>query len=399
MPFNTKLPLRGPTWDYFFESADGKSSRSLVFEYCQERPRDVLTYCSFAIESAQAQKHETVKLEDLQAARRRFSDSRLKDLGDEYQENYPQIQLVLARFYGLGREYTIPGLTAVIKKLLVDDEVKKFCSSWIYKYTSPEQFAELMYNIGYFGIKEEGSILYRSLGAKSPTPPPISRSTHLVIHPSYVDALNLQNIVIDTLDPSVSLQKAGLLTELPSAINLSDYQERLRELQENLASLPHGDGSASDYEDIVGDIIRLCFFHSLTNVEAKVRDSEGRVIRDWVTSNRASSGFWEMIRQRHQATQIIWECKNFSDLGADAFHQCLYYMTQVIGRFSVLCYRGKVKDHYYQHIKRILEQTHGGILLLLTDQDLNVFIRQARHGKLKEDHIQEIYDRTVRRIS
>jgi hypothetical protein len=399
MPFNTKLPLRGPTWDYFFEGADGRSSRSLVFEYCQERPRDVLTYCSFAVESAQAQKHDTVKLEDLQSARRRFSDSRLKDLGDEYQENYPQIQLVLARFYGLGREYTIQGLMAFIKKLLVDDEVKEFCSSWLYKHTSPEQFAELMYNIGFFGIKEERSVLYRSLGAKSPTPPPISHNTHLVIHPSYADALNLQNIVIDTLDASISLRKAGLLTELPGAINLSNYHERLRELQENLGSLPQGSASASTYEDIVGDIIRLCFFHSLSNVEPKVREVEGRVIRDWIASNRASSGFWEMIRQRHQATQIIWECKNFSDLGADVFHQCLYYMTKVIGGFSVICFRGKVKEHYYQHMKRVSEQTNGGVVLLLTDQDLNVFIRQARHGKLKEDHIQDIYDRAVRRIS
>jgi hypothetical protein len=58
LPFTTKLPLRGPTWNYFFESSEGISSESLVFEYCQERPRDVLTYCSFAIESAQAQRHE-----------------------------------------------------------------------------------------------------------------------------------------------------------------------------------------------------------------------------------------------------------------------------------------------------------------------------------------------------
>ena len=70
----------------------------MVFDYCQERPRDVLTYCSFALESAQQDKHETIKIEDLQSAKRRFSDSRLKDLGDEYQENYPQIQLILALF-------------------------------------------------------------------------------------------------------------------------------------------------------------------------------------------------------------------------------------------------------------------------------------------------------------
>lgn len=214
-----------------------------------------------------------------------------------------------------------------------------------------------------------------------------------------MDALNLQNVVIDKLEESFSLQKAGLLTELPGAINLNDYQDRLKVLLDSLTALPQGDTHASDYEDLVGDVIRLCFFLYLTNVEPKVRDIEGRVIRDWITSNRAALGFWEMIRQRYEVTQIIWECKNYSDLGPDAFHQCLYYMTQEIGRFSVLCFRGKVKDHYYEHIKRVAHQTDGGVVLLLTDQDLKVFIRQAMHGKLKEDHIQDIYDRTVRRIS
>jgi hypothetical protein len=398
LPFNTKLPLHGPTWNYFFESGEEVSSQSLVFEYCQERPRDILTYCSFAIESAQAQRHELVRIEDLQSARRRFSDSRLKDLGDEYQENYPQIQLVLARFYGLGREYTIHGLTAFIQKLLVDDEIKQYCASWIYKVTAPEQFAELMYNIGFFGIKEANKPSFRSLGARSPTPPPIGRTTSLVVHPSYVDALNLQNLVIDSLDQSIQLQKAGLLTELPGAIDLTDYHERLTQLLDNLSSLPKGEASASEYEDVVGDVVKLCFFHSLVNVEAKVRDVEGRVIRDWIAANRASIGFWEMIRLRYGATQIIWECKNYAELQASDFHQCLYYMTQEIGRFAVLCFRGEVKEHYYEHIKRVATQTQG-VVLLLTDRDLNVFLRQSKHGKAKEDHIQGIFDKTIRRIS
>lgn len=179
-----------------------------------------------------------------------------------------------------------------------------------------------MYNIGFFGIKVGDTTIFRSLGAKSPTPPPISRTTNLVVHPSYVDALNLQNVVIDSLDPSVLLQKAGLLTELPGAINLTDYHERLTQMLENLDSLPRGDATAAGYEDLVGDLIRLCFFYSLTNVEPKVRDHEGRVIRDWIAANRAPSGFWEIIRLRYGATQIIWECKNYNDLSADDFHQC-----------------------------------------------------------------------------
>ena len=75
-------------------------------------------------------------------------------------------------------------------------------------------------------------------------------------------------------------------------------------------------------------------------------------------------------------------------------------MTKEIGYFVVLSYRGdEIKKHYYEHIRRISSEKDGGIILLLTDKDLQVFLRQALNGKVKEDHIQDIYDRTVRMIS
>lgn len=237
LPLTSKLPLHGVTWDAFFETLDGQSSRHFVFDYCQDRPRDVLTYCALAIEAAQAQKHETVTVEDLQSARRRFSDSRLKDLGDEYAENYPQLQLVLGRFYALGREFTVPGITAFIQKLLIDDEIKEYCSTWIYKYTQPDRFIQLLYDIGFFGIKEGDAVEFRSLGPQSSTPPPIGTASTLAVHPSYADALNLQNIVIGSLDQTVPFRKDGLVIDLPGAINLNEYNERLEQLR--LRSRPY----------------------------------------------------------------------------------------------------------------------------------------------------------------
>lgn len=399
LPFNTKLPLGGATWDYFFEGAGGLSSRDMVFDYCQERPRDVLTYCSFSVESAQSKRHERVLIEDLQSARRRFSDSRLKDLGDEYAENFPQLQLVLSRFHGLGREFTLPGITAFIKKLLVDEEVKAHCSSWIYRYTAPERFIELLYNVGFVGIKEGTETQFRSLGARSPTPPPISTGTHVVVHPSYTDALNLQNIVVESLGADVTLRSEGLLIDLPEGVNLDEYTKRLADLETDLRTLPRGTGGASQFEELTGEMIRLCFFRSLNNVEPKVREVSGTVIRDWIAANVAHGGFWEMVRQRYQATQVVWECKNYDELSSADFQQAAYYMTQEIGRFAVLVFRGEMKKHYYDHIKRISSEKAGGIVLPVTETDMKVFIRQARNGKTKETHIHEIYDRTIRAIS
>jgi hypothetical protein len=399
VPLIAKFPLHGPTWAAFFEDAARQSSQEIVFSYCQYRPRDVLVYCSFAIETAQSHLREKVFLEDLLTARRRFSDSRLKDLCDEYSENYTQLQLVLGRFYGLGSEFTVQGLDDFIKKLLVDEEIKRYCKSWIYKYSQPHLFIQLLYDIGFVGIKEDGLIHYRSLGPQSTTPPPIGMSTTVLVHPTYREALNLQNVLISSLDPRVALRESGVIGDLPGGIDISEYQTRLAELREQLKTIPEGDSHAEEFASLVGEILKLCFYRSLTNLEPKVGSVDGRVIRDWIAANHAQEGFWELIRQKYGATQIIFECKNYSDLQARDFHQISYYMNDTIGRFGIIVSRStEVKRHYGDHIKRIASEKNG-MVLIFGERDLGIFLRQAVNGKSNESHLQEIYDRTVREVS
>jgi hypothetical protein len=398
-PLYPKPPI-GETWDHLFELASGKSSKELVFEYCQHRPRDVLTYCSYAIESAQAQNHAKVQIEDLQQARRRFSESRLKDLGDEYSENFPQIAIVLARFHGLAKSLTVYAVEGFVKRLLVDDEVKACCGSWIFRFTAPHQFIELLFGIGFWGVGDGNDVEYRGVGVKASTAPPITAATQVVIHPSYVEALDLQDKVLSSFDDVGPLQKEGLLLDLPDAISFKDYQAELTALLNGLDKIPVGKAGASEYEKFIGSVVHLCFFRVLTNAQQHSRDIDGRVIRDRVVSNVAVQGFWEMVRQRHGATQIIWECKNYTDLTAADFHQTVYYMNPQIGKFAVVCFRGedRSKRIYLDHIRRI-SQKHQGMVVLLGDKDLKVFIRQAINGKVKESHIREIYDSVVRSIS
>ena len=124
-----KFPLGGAVWNAFFESPE--AARTEIFEYCHNRPRDVLIYVSHAVDLAKERRHTKIQLEDVDGARQRFSDNRFKDLGDEYAENYPQIALVLNRFYGLGKRFTPGGIESFIRKLLTDHEITSLCGSWI----------------------------------------------------------------------------------------------------------------------------------------------------------------------------------------------------------------------------------------------------------------------------
>lgn len=396
-PLTAKYALDGSTWRAFFEKHE--EAWSNVMEYCQKRPRDILIYVSNAVESAQSAGHERILIEDMQQARRRFSDNRFKDLGDEYSENYPRISLVLSRFYGLGRAFTFGGVESFIRKLHNDAEVVRLCGAWLSENSSAELLIRLLYDVGFVGLRADGKVpKFRALGPQDTSPPPVSDTTDIVIHKCYWDALDLQDALVRHLPEQKEFGKIGVIEDLPGGLDPTEYTENIDLIIETLRDLPMGRPGAEDFEEVVGEVIKLCFFRALENTEAKSRDHEGRVIRDWVSANRAQGGFWESVRMRYGAVQVIWECKNYENLSSDDFHQCSYYMNTTGGRFVVLVFRGGMKPTYYQHMKRVAND-RDGFILALNERDLMILLRQAKNGKIKEDHIQERYDAMLRKIT
>lgn len=396
-PFTSRWPLGGPTWATFFEGSD--ETQALVFDFCQQRPRDVLTYVKFAVEAAASRNHNVIQVEDLLSARKRFSDSRLKDLADEYDENYPRIHVILDKFYGFGWRLTRRGLEAILQNLISDSDVSRHCASWFFKNSTPESFVNILFQIGFLGIVDEkGNTHFRSIGADTTRTPAISSATDFEIHPMYRDALDLQNIIMNTSADDLEFGTRGIQTDLPEGLDLHAYEEQLEDVSETLKACELGHKDSTIFEDVVGKTIQLCFFRTLANVQQKSRSYNGHQIRDWVTANRAHGGFWEMVRVKWGATQVIWECKNYSELKADDFHQIAYYANEAFGRFAIVVFRGSLEPRYFAHLNTILKDKKV-FVLLLTENDLQVFIRQAKAGKVKESHIQDKYDHILRHIA
>jgi len=398
-PFNTKPALGGEAWDHFFEDTEQFDSRAQVFTYCQGRPRDVLTYVSFSLEGAVARGHSRIAQEDVVNARERFSTSKLKDLGDEFAENYPNVHLVLELFYGLSTEYSLPAIENFIQKLLTDPRIGEHCKAWLFDFSTPHRFVELFFNIGFLGVKDGKEWIFKSTTGDAAFLPAIQRATVVQIHPAYHAALHLREMVLAEISDDVILQNTGILEELPDGMSFDGYQQKLRGILYDLDKLPRGREGASQFEELIGQVIKLCFFRSLTNVQPKVRSRDATVIRDWIASNRAPAGFWAVVRDKYHATQVIWECKNYDRLSADDFQQTAYYMNNTVGRLVVVVFRGQeLEASYARHVERIANDKQG-IVLILTEKDVRVFLRQAMNGKFKEDHINEVYDRVSRLIS
>lgn len=398
---NSKLPLGGATWNHFFEEIEGEPSWKQIFKFCQMKPRDVLTYTEFAVELAKHRDSPIVEIEDLQHARGRFADNRLKDLADEYSENFPRLDYILNRFFGLGTSYTLNGLVAFTSKLVSDPEIASLCP-WFFNYTAPERLAELLYRIGFAGLKIDGKLHSRSMGASGSKPPEVTSSTLIEIHETFSVALGLQEVIIDTLDDDYELRSTGIISAVPGGLTMPEFIRRLNEVDERLDTIPTGTEHFEEFEETVGEVLQLCFFRWLGNPEPKRRNHSGRVIRDWITSNIARGGFWEAMRQRYQALSVLWECKNYEDLSPAVFLQTAGYLTPEFGGLGIIVFRGprSSRRHYYEHIQRASRQSNGRIIILLVnDQDLKTFIRQAMRGKYTDNHIRNIYDEVAREIS
>lgn len=357
-----------------------------------------------AVDSAQRFRRSKIAADDLKDARRRFSQSRFKDLGDEYSENYPQIQVVLSKFHGLYKEMSTAALAVMHRKLLADDDVKTYCHEWIYNYGDVYQFIELLYGIGFWGVRSKGTLLFRGVGTAGSSLPPIElTNSGVVVHPTYADALDLRDGVIDILPESINLQVGGGLLELPDGATLADYHRRLYSLMDEIKNLPTGQAHDDKYEEFVFNVISLCLRPYLGNVQKRSRTVDNRAIRDIIATNVASTGFWSMARQQYNATQVIWECKNYETLESSDFQQATCYLNKSIGFFLILCHRGTDSDksHYYEHIRRAaaIHISSPAIIIPLNDKDLKVFIRQAINHKTKDDHIHNIHDEIIRKIS
>jgi hypothetical protein len=214
---------------------------------------------------------------------------------------------------------------------------------------------------------------------------------------TFADFYHIRRLLSQTVFLPGEMISATNIGHLPDGMDHAAYARQLDVLAAKLNSIPLGHDGAHDFEEATGDIIRLCFFQALKNAEARSRDIDRVVIRDWITSNRATSGFWSSMRQRYNATSVIWECKNYEDLKAADFQQVAFYMSETLGRLAIITFRGEIRPSYFGQIRRIAER--GGMVIPLGSSDLKTLVNQNRHGNIGEDLIQDRYDQIVRKIS
>jgi hypothetical protein len=206
-------------------------------------------------------------------------------------------------------------------------------------------------------------------------------------NPEQWTAAQAQSAVTDLLVGSWTL--AGTL--------IRKEMEHLRE------AVPVGQASFQLYERQVRIVFNFLFHTELGPGQAQSRteieNEEGVEIRDLVFVNKATSGFWQDLKNKYSASEIVVDAKNTDDLKRGDLRELYCYLKPALGFWGFIVCRAE-PDDLIQAFNRTLfknfAQRRG--VLILCDDDLRRMIDIANRGAKASEYLQNKMSEFLRSV-
>jgi hypothetical protein len=338
------------------------------------RPRDVIALLNAAIEQAKRQQREILVEADFHEASRQISMTRFEDLGSEYAHVFPGITEVTNTFANGPAAFLVSDASEKIDRVLEDPNLSAAVLQHLRIIGPAEDIAKALYGVGFLGILDrQHNTWVFSHDGKRPDKQ-IRAEDHLMVHPCYWNALNIQS---SDLEQGVAEQ---IFDEYEITIYSQSREERatrLGRLISELTGIPIGQEGAEAFEDWCKRVIEIAFAKELTNIELHANGSAVQR-RDIVATNQGVRGFWKRVRDDYKTRQVVFEVKNFAEIGVEEYRQVNGYLTREYGNLGFIVCRDKqsglvkgreleaFREFYSSHDKVIIKLTAATLISILS---------------------------------
>lgn len=372
--FNIEKESDVKVWNAITENElHGREGFKKCLRFTLYRPRDVISLLNTAIEQARRQNREMLTEEDFLTSAKQISLIRFDDLRKEYAHVFPGIEQLTNAFNNSLTQFSVEHARQKIKFVVDNLKNQPEVLQHLRILGSEEEITKALYGIGFWGIFDtQNQTWIFSHDGKQPNKS-INGEDSLMIHPCYWNALNLQN---DNLEQSIAEQ---IFDEYEITIHSQTAEQRstrLGQLISELSKIPLGNEGATDFENWCKLVIEIAFAKELTNIQLH---PNGQAVqrRDIVATNQGIHGFWKRIREDYETRQVIFEVKNFEEIGIDEYRQVNGYLTREYGNLGFIICRDKqgglVKGReleafreFYLQRKVILKLTASGLISVLS---------------------------------
>lgn len=383
---------------YTARELQGKDGFKIALRLTLYRPRDILVLLNNAYLHAKGKDRKEIILEDIEHSSKTISENRLNDLHKEYDSIFPSLDLFTRSFSGLSPYLTYDISSEIILKILEKDTYVADKQRDIVIFETPVEVIQRLYSVGFIGIKEKVSNSYVFCHDGRAPNKEINELSNFIIHPCYWLALNIADQALDSLETEEIYDEYDI--EI-SSISEEQRNKRIGTLLTDLDKIPLGQKGAYDFESWCLSAIKIIFAGALCNIEMHP-NKNGLQQRDIVATNLCTIPVWKRIFNDYGSRQIIFEIKNFEDLGSQEYRQMHSYLSGTYGNFGFIVCRdnednlttGKdldwARELYFEH-KKIIVKLSGKFLIKHLSKQRN----PQKHDVVNKS-ISNLIDRYIR---
>lgn len=341
--FGLKLENAQRIWDRC--TADIGPERELKgsagFKKCLQftlyRPRDLMSLLNQAFYNASRENRDTITLDDIESTAKIISQTRLDDLIKEYQAIFPSISAAVRMYANNAPDITYAD-ALLYADSIINDQV-----GWA---DDPEISTDIailgndgivraLFSVGFIGIHDLTSNAYIFCHDGRNPDREINQSDKLLVHPCYWISLNLTKNALKPeesafIDDEYEITVKSVAPELRA--------RKIEQLTSEISTIPTGADGATRFEDWVYKVAQTVFAGHLDNFEKKPNRLNVQR-RDIVATNLEKSTAWARIGKDYFVRQVVFEVKNYSNIGADEYRQMSTYLNQKYGSLGFIVTR------------------------------------------------------------
>ncbi|MGM3277729.1 hypothetical protein [Ralstonia sp. 24A2] len=172
----------------------------------------------------------------------------------------------------------------------------------------------------------------------------------------------------------------------------------LAEHLKRLTKISPGRKQATEYENVIEEILTALFYPSLTTPTKQHQIHQGRKRIDLTYVNSATSGFFYWLSLHYPSAHIFVECKNYAeDVGNPELDQLSSRFSPSRGRVGLLVCR-KIDD-WEALLQRCIDTAHDdrGFIIPIDDGSLKEMVEAGRDGAspMQFHYLRRIFNKLI----
>lgn len=329
------------------------------------RPRDILALLNDAFLAASNDGRDQIVESDVDKTAQEISRKRLEDLHKEYSAILPGLRQYTDSFAQAPPEISVADAYS-----LVDPGADGFGGDEAAVQTfallnTPPEIANALYSVGFLGVKDPVSGIVAFCHDGRMLDRQLKEADRMMVHPCYWMALGVSHA---ELEPGRALE---IFDDADIRVVSQTPELRKAKLGKMIGvhdRMPTGDETAADFEQWCLTAIQVIFAAQLTNIELHPNGASVQR-RDVVATNQDRSDFWRRVLRDYGMRQVVFEVKNYREIGADEYRQMLSYLGGDYGGAGFIITRDEnenlladkelpwMREMYNRHQKLIIKLT------------------------------------------